>query len=158
MVRRWLSWSGVLLLAGVLLVAPPASAQGPATSSEAALSDFMKAVADSNLKGMAALWGTQKGSAAKTKAPPDYERRLLIMHAYLRGNSYRVAATQTEENADKRNMLVEFSRNGCNKVAQVRTVKSRNEGWLVNFIDLSAVGGPGQSCGAVSADSAPTGS
>lgn len=135
-------------LAFVLLVLAgrPLVAQAPPATGEAALADFMRAVTDSNLSRMASLWGTQKGSAAKTKAPPDYERRLIVMHAFLKGNTYRLAASQPEEGEDRRSFLVEFSRSGCNKVAQVRTVRSKNEGWLVNFIDLTSVPAPSKPC------------
>ena len=50
----------------------------------------MQAVADSNLQKMARLWGTSAGPAAKTNQPPDYERRIVVMQAYLRNDDYRI--------------------------------------------------------------------
>lgn len=135
------------LASGLLALLPGRMvAQGAATP-EAALDAFMQAVADSNLSRMATLWGTEKGSAAKTKSPPDYERRLIITHAFLRGAKHRLAATHTAagNSGSRRELTVEFSRNGCSRLAQVRAVQSK-EGWLVNFVDLDAIGVPGRSC------------
>ncbi len=146
MANRRLRTLPALAVALLFLTARPLLAQAPPATGEAALADFMRAVTDSNLSRMAALWGTQKGSAAKTKAPPDFERRLLVMHAFLKGNTYRLAASEPEEAEGRRSFLVEFNRSGCAKVAQVRTVRTKNEGWLVNFIDLSAVSAPGKPC------------
>jgi hypothetical protein len=135
-----------LALFAALLVPGRAAAQAPQTP-EAALNAFMKAVADSNLGRMTELWGTAKGSASKTKQPSDYQRRVYILYAYLRGASHRVTMVQPDTSEGKsRTMLVEFRRDDCEKSAQVRTVKSKSEGWLVNWIDIAAVGTPGRSC------------
>lgn len=160
MVHRSLRFLLPLALPTLVLSVTPAVAQAPAATGEAALADFMRAVSDSNLSRMALLWGTQKGSAAKTKAPSDFQRRIIVMHAYLKGNTYRLAAAEPEKDGGRRSFLVEFDRGGCTKVAQVRVVRTKNEGWLVNFIDLAAINPPGKACDGIGgrADSSPAGS
>ena len=56
----------------------------------------MQAVADSNVDKMAHLWGTASGPAAKTNQPPDYQRRVAIMQAYLRNDSFRITSDVPE--------------------------------------------------------------
>ncbi|HEX5631942.1 MAG TPA: hypothetical protein VFX50_01900 [Gemmatimonadales bacterium] len=135
-------------LALVIALALPARAvaQAPQTP-EAALNAFMKAVADSNLGRMSQLWGSEKGSASKTKAPDGYQQRIYIMYAYLRGASHKVTMVQPDtSNGKARTMVVDFSRGDCQKQVLVRTVKTKNEGWLVNWIDIASIGTPGRSC------------
>jgi hypothetical protein len=137
-----------LLVLGAALVGPVRlAAQAPA-SPEAAVNAFMQAVADSNMTRMMQLWGTEKGSAMKTKQPPDYQKRVYVMYSYLRGASHRISGMQPDtSDAKRRSMLVEFKRNDCTSQARVRVAKSKDEGWLVNWIDLAAVGTPGRQCG-----------
>jgi hypothetical protein len=135
-------------LALVLVLALPARAvaQAPQTP-EAALNAFMKAVADSNLGRMSQLWGTEKGSASKTKSPEGYQQRIYIMYAYLRGASHKVTMMQPDtSSAEARTMVVDFTRGDCQKQVLVRAVRSKNEGWLVNWIDIASIGTPGRSC------------
>lgn len=137
-----------LLVLGAALAGPPRlAAQAPA-SPEEAVNAFMQAVADSNMGRMLQLWGTEKGSAARTKQPPDYEKRIYVMYSYLRGSKHRISGVQPDTSDPKRrSMLVEFKRNDCAAQARVRAAKSKDEGWLVNWIDLAAVGTPGRQCG-----------
>jgi hypothetical protein len=136
-----------LLVLGAALAGPVRlAAQAPA-SPDAAVNAFMQAVADSNMNRMLQLWGTEKGSAAKTKQPPDYQKRVYVMYSYLRGASHRISGMQPDtSDTQRRSMLVEFKRNDCTSQARVRVAKSKDEGWLVNWIDLAAVGTPGRTC------------
>ena len=85
--QRW-CWT-VFLLAGCGGGSAPVQ---PATSAAAAVRGFMQAVADSNVDKMAGLWGTANGPASQTRQPPDYERRVAIMLAYLRNDYFRVTS------------------------------------------------------------------
>jgi hypothetical protein len=81
--------------AAVLLAACSSGSGGtsqvpPANTASAAVQNFMKAVADSNLTSMANLWGTSRGPAAKTREPSDFERRVAVMQAYLSHDDYRI--------------------------------------------------------------------
>lgn len=140
----------------------PASAQSHAPSagsaqaaSEAAVQGFLRAVADSNLDKMAELWGTSKGSAAATHQPSDYQRRLVVVQAYLRGADYRILSGAPDQSSkDRRVLQVEMSRNGCDKIVPFTTSQSR-KGWLVSAIDLDQLGGPGHQCGAADSTKSP---
>jgi len=124
----------------------------------------MQAAADSNLARMAELWGTRAGPASKTKDPPDYERRLVIMQAYLSGAPYRLvpgAAAQVEpaggggasdklptpaDDATARQVVVQLERPGCLKFVPFTVVKSADNAWVVNQVDLAAAGHPKRPC------------
>ena len=138
-----------LLVLGAALAGPAQLAAQAPQSPEAAVNAFMQAVSDSNMTRMMQLWGTEKGSAAKTKQPPDYQKRVFIMYSYLKGSAHRIAGMQpdTATGTGRRAMVVEFKRQDCTAQAVVRTVKTKSEGWLVNFVDLAAVGSPGRQCG-----------
>ena len=61
---------------------------------EAAVNAFMKAVADSNLARMTQLWGTSEGSAATTRKPADFQKRMYVTYAFLKGGTYKISATE----------------------------------------------------------------
>lgn len=129
----------------------------------------MQAAADSNLTRMAQLWGTRAGSAAKTGQPSDYERRVTIMQFYLSGSSYRIvpgaaaeieapagapagAATKEklpgpgDESANTRQIVVQLDRQGCAKFVPFVVIKTVDNTWLVNQVDLAAAGHPKRPC------------
>ncbi len=130
-----------------------AGAPAPAASAERAVQEFMQAVADSNLAKVAQLWGSAKGPAATTHEPANYEQRITIIQAYLRGSQYRILSNDTDPAAPEQRLLqVELTRPNCQKIVPFSLVRSGNA-WLVNRIDLTAAGSPGRPC-----DSAPSGS
>lgn len=117
----------------------------PDAGPTAAVDQFMRAVADSNLTRMAELWGTTRGPAASTKQPSDYERRIQIMHAYLKGSDAKVLSAL--ERADDRVVYhVELARADCRRNVPFTVVRVRGDLWVVNAIDLAAVGTPGRPC------------
>jgi hypothetical protein len=139
------------LLIGLVPGAAPLSAQTASpqaqAQSETAVQSLMQAVADSNLDKMAELWGTSKGPASQTHQPTDYGRRLFIMQAYLRGAGYRILSNSRDGNNDNRRVLqVEMTRNGCTKIVPFTTIRA-GQRWLVEAVDLDALGGPGRRCG-----------
>lgn len=151
---------GGFLLGMLLCAALPAglAAQGKPSSPEDAMNQFMQAVADSNLPRMGQLWGTKDGSAAKTRQPNEFQKRIFLMHAYLKGGTWRIANSVADPDGKgkKQQMLIDFRRGDCQKTVPAATVLSKDEGWLVNFIDINAVGVPGRGCGAPdSAQAAP---
>jgi hypothetical protein len=105
----------------------------------------MQAVADSNLTKMAALWGTASGPALKTRQPPDYERRVAIMQAYLRNDSFRLTS-DTPEGAARRALLVELKRQTCTWSVPFVAIKAGDGSWLVHQVDLAAAGNPARPC------------
>jgi hypothetical protein len=124
----------------------------PARSATAAVQSFMQAVADSNLNKMAGLWGTTSGPSARTHQPPDYERRIAIMQAYLRSESYRVTS-DTPEGQNRRALTVELRRQACTWNVPFVAVTTSDGSWLVTSVDLAAAGNPARPC--VEGDSLP---
>jgi hypothetical protein len=117
----------------------------PAKTASAAVQGFMQAVADSNLDKMAALWGTASGPAAKTRQPKDYERRIAIMRAYLRNDSFRLTS-DVAEGADRRAVRVQLRREVCTWNVPFVAVKTTDGSWLVTQVDLAAAGNPARPC------------
>jgi hypothetical protein len=118
----------------------------------------MQAVADSNVEKMASLWGTASGPASQTKQPPDWQRRVAIMQAYLRNQSFRITSDVPEASQDRRTLQVEIKRDTCTWNVPFVAVKAREGSWLITQVDLAAAGNPARPCddrGA--ADSAPKG-
>jgi hypothetical protein len=104
----------------------------------------MQAVADSNVAKMATLWGTSRGSAAKTGQPQDYQRRVAIMRAYLRNDSFRLTS-DARETDDRRALSVELRRQTCTWHVPFVVIRT-GEGWLINQVDLTAAGNPSRPC------------
>ena len=113
----------------------------------------MQAVADSNLAKMAALWGGASGPAAKTHQPPDYERRLIVMQAYLRNDDSRIASDTPEGVPSKHSVQVEIRRSACTWTVPFTVIQLADGSWLVNQVDLGAAGNPARPCAPSDADS-----
>jgi hypothetical protein len=105
----------------------------------------MQAVADSNLSKMASLWGTANGPASKTGQPPDYERRIAIMQAYLRNDSFQLTSDVAEA-ADRRALRVEIRRQKCTWNVPFVAIQTSDRSWLINQVDLTAAGNPARPC------------
>jgi hypothetical protein len=119
---------------------------GPTNSARGAVESFMLAVADSNLSGMASLWGTAAGPAARTGQPPDYERRVAIMHAYLRNESHRIVSDTPVATGSRHALQVEIRRQLCSWVVPFTAIKLGDGNWIVSQVDVTAAGNPAQSC------------
>jgi hypothetical protein len=117
----------------------------PSNTAAATVKGFMQAVADSNLAKMASLWGTANGPAAKTRQPQDYERRIAVMQAYLRSDSYRLTS-DVAETPDRRVVQVEIRRQACTWSVPFVTIKAADHSWLINQVDLTAAGNPARPC------------
>ena len=105
----------------------------------------MQAVADSNLAKMASLWGTSSGPAAKTRQPPDWERRVAIMRAYLRNDGFRLTS-EVPESTERRALQVEIRRQTCTWSVPFVAVRTSDGSWLVNQVDLTKAGNPARPC------------
>ena len=139
-------WLGTVLLLAACGGGGGAEAVKPASSARGAVQSFMQAVADSNVEKMALLWGTATGPAAKTNQPPDWERRVAIMQAYLRNQSFRIMSDSPETDENRRAIQVEIRRETCTWTVPFVAVKSRDGSWLVNQVDLAAAGNPARPC------------
>jgi len=118
----------------------------PANSASDAVRSFMQAVADSNVVKMANLWGTASGPAARTNQPPDWKRRIAIMQAYLRNDSFRITSDVPEADESRRGLLVEIKRRTCTWTVPFTAIKIRDGSWIVTQLDLAAAGNPARPC------------
>jgi len=152
--QRWLG--SVLLLAACGGGSAPQVQ--PATSASGAVQSFMQAVADSNVVKMASLWGTASGPAVKTNQPPDWQRRVAIMQAYLRNDSFRITSDVPEADESRRGLQVEIRRKTCSWIVPFTAIRIRDGSWIVTQLDLAAAGNPARPCDeGVRRDSAPQG-
>jgi hypothetical protein len=126
---------------------PRNAATAPVASSSQAVRLFMRAAADSNLARMGELWGSDAGPAAETGTPADYQKRLVIMQAYLRGDSIQVVSDMSIPGDDThRSVTIALYRQSCSKQIPMTMVRIRASGWIVNSVDLNAAGNPSRPC------------
>lgn len=146
---------GLALLPLLLVACGGSGGQvAPVPEAEASLRDFLQAAADSNFAGMSANWGTARGPASETGQPADYQRRMVIIQAYLHGSKFRVLSNEPAVDASNQRVLqVELSRSGCVNVVPFTMVRTGGGRWVVNQFDLEKVGSPSRACGA--SDTAP---
>ena len=144
----------VIKLRGILFAAVLAGCGGgsnpatvaPSNSARGAVQSFMDAVADSNLAQMANFWGSTGGPAARTRQPPDYERRIAIMHAYLRNESHRIVSDTPDAAGTRHALQVEIRRQLCSWIVPFTAIKLGDGTWIVSQVDLTAAGNPAQPC------------
>lgn len=152
--RRWYA-ALVLLAAACGGGGAGAGAVRPANTPATAVQEFMRAVADSNLDKMAMLWGTAKGPAARTRQPPDYERRIVIMQSYLSHDDSRILS-DTPDGSEGHHMLqVELRRQACTWTVPFGVVQLADRSWIIQQIDLTAAGNPARPCNPSEQDAAP---
>jgi hypothetical protein len=118
----------------------------PTGSAKGAVEAFMQAVADSNLTQMANLWGNAGGPAGRTRQPPDYERRIAVMQAYLQNESHRIVSDQPEAGGARHAVQVEIRRQFCTWNVPFTAIKLGDGTWIVNQVDLTAAGNPAKPC------------
>ena len=128
----------------------------PSNTASAAVDNFMRAVADSNLAAMASLWGTSKGPAAKTKQPPDYERRIAVMQSYLVNDDYRIQSDAAEGSDGRHALQVQLRRQACTWTVPFTVIRLSDGSWLVNQIDLTTAGNPARGCDPSMQDTMPS--
>jgi hypothetical protein len=130
-------WS-LALLAVVTAPAIAQNAEQGAPTASAAVEEFMRAASDSNLTRMAQLFGTNRGSAARTRKPDDFAKRMVLIQAQLHGVTVRANAETATEDSDRKVVTTEFARGNCKVTVPVRAVKAR-EGWLVLGFEVQDV-------------------
>jgi hypothetical protein len=118
----------------------------PTNSAKGAVENFMQAVADSNLTQMANFWGSSAGPAARTGQPPDYERRIAIMHAYLRNESHRIVSDTPDASGTRHALQVEIRRQLCSWLVPFTAIKLGDGTWIVSQVDVTAAGNPARPC------------
>jgi hypothetical protein len=126
----------------------------PARTADATVQNFMKAVADSNLATMADLWGTTRGAAATTHQPPDYERRIAVMRAYLNHDDFRILSNNPDGSEMRRAMQVQIRRQACTWDIPFTVIQLADGTWIINQVDLGAAGNPARPCDPSAKDTA----
>lgn len=145
MTNRW--WcAAALALAACSSGGGAASEVHPARTADATVQSFMKAVADSNLATMAELWGTARGPASKTRQPPDYERRIAVMRAYLNHDDFRILSNNADGVDTRRAMQVQIRRQACTWDIPFTVIQLADGTWIINQVDLASAGNPAKPC------------
>jgi hypothetical protein len=154
--RRWCGAALVLAACGGGAAAGGSEKVRPAGSASSAVTSFLQAVSDSNLDKMATLWGTTAGPSSRTKQPPDYEKRIAVMQAYLRHDDSRIV-TDAQDGLPTRHLVqAELRRSACTWTVPFTVVQLGDQSWIVNSVDLTAAGNPSRACNPGAADSATT--
>jgi hypothetical protein len=139
--------SAVLAACGGGSTGHPSAEPGPVTSPRGVVEQFLEAVADSNVQKMGMLWGTSAGPAAKTNQPPDWERRIVVMQAYLQNEGTKVTGDAPDNTSPERHLVqVELRRQLCTKSVPFTVIKLPDGSWVVNQVDLGAAGNPARPC------------
>ena len=125
------------------------SAPAPATPDQT-IEQFLTAVNASNLAGMAAMWGCERGTvdACVTMSEAEKNQRLTIMQRMLRSDSHMITATDATD-PSKRVVSVAITQGTRRFVVPFTAVPTRAGGWLIKEIGLDAAmpsaGSPQQS-------------
>jgi hypothetical protein len=146
MIERWAAIVAIAL-AGCGSTATGAKPSLGLTSPEAAVRGFMQAVSDSDITRMTQLWGNEQGPAAETGQPQDFEKRMLIAQAYLRGSILKSLKEDIDPaDPSKRTVTLELDRGRCTRTVPVDVVKTNAGSWIVTSIDLNMAGTPSRPC------------
>lgn len=135
----------LVAVAAVACAAPLVGQQATSRSPSAVVEEFMRATADSNLIRMSELWGTSKGPARRTGLPKDYQKRIVIMNAYLKGVSARALSEVDARHSNERIVTTELSHGGCRVTIPVTTVRAKGV-WIVKSFDLNQAAEANRPC------------
>jgi hypothetical protein len=152
--RRWIGATLLLAACGGGAASGGAAPVRPANTASAAVTAFLQAVSDSNLDRMASLWGTTAGPAGRTRQPPDYQRRIAVMQAYLRHDDSRILTDTPDATTTKHAIQAELRRAACTWTVPFEAVRLADGTWIVNSVDIAAAGNPARPCNPGVADSA----
>ena len=151
--RRWIGATLVLVACGGGSAGGPGQVR-PAGSASSSVTEFLRAVSDSNLSKMADLWGTAAGPSSRTRQPPDYERRVAVMQAYLRHDDSRIVNDTPEAIPTRHTVQAELRRSACTWTVPFVVIQLADGGWIVNSVDLATAGNPVRPCEPQATDSA----
>jgi hypothetical protein len=114
----------------------------------ATVQTFLEAVRDSNLTAMADLWGGSRGPALNYMDREELRKRLTVIQIYLDHERYELvqeSGLTVAGGGGRQGVMARLFREGC--IANVPfTLVPWSGRWLVNDIDLSAVGNPARQC------------
>jgi hypothetical protein len=131
-----LTFTAAWLAAGAARL--PAQKVDTMSTASAAVQEYIRAAADSNLSRMAQLLGTEKGNAVHINLP-NLEKRMVVTSLYLAHTKVRTLGEVSTTHSDQRTVTTEIALGACKVVIPVTAVHSKKDGWLVNDLDLSKV-------------------
>ncbi|MEX0692510.1 MAG: hypothetical protein WD934_10150 [Gemmatimonadales bacterium] len=112
---------------------------------QAAVRSFLEAVRANSITAMGELWGTERGPAVSFMERREMEQRLTVMRTYLNHDRYELVVGNEGGFGNQRVVRVRLYRRGCSPVVPF-TVVRYGAGWLVQQVDLEAVGNPQRDC------------
>lgn len=119
---------------------------GPDPGAERAVIAFLDAVRAKSLAGMAELWGTSRGPAMQSMPRDELQKRLTVMQIYLEHERYQILPSElVQTSSPNQTIRVRLTRAGCTPVVPFTVVRYRDR-WLVESVDLTAVGNPAVPC------------
>ncbi|HEY4322012.1 MAG TPA: hypothetical protein VGM77_12650 [Gemmatimonadales bacterium] len=121
------------LLATPLALAGQAPKAG--NSPADAVTQFMRAISDSNLTRVAQLFGNSDGPAFRTHNPKDYEKRIMAMQLFLRHVEVKTLGDMPADKGKGRTVTAQLSHGACRVTISIGVMHA-HEGWLVNNFDL----------------------
>jgi hypothetical protein len=136
-VRRLL----VVMAALVTLVGcrPGGGGATGASSSEAAILQFLNGARAEDLQVMSAVWGDEQSPTRDRVSRQELERRLLIIICHLRHDESRIGAAEAGE-AGRTVHRVELRRGEIRAAPRFTTVRNAKDGrWYVYDLDMVAV-------------------
>ncbi|HVH40048.1 MAG TPA: hypothetical protein VM764_08490 [Gemmatimonadaceae bacterium] len=132
----------IVVFAALVLFAAcrPGSTGAPApgaSSSDAAIRDFLSAARAQDLQALSAVWGNAEGPARDRMERQELERRLLIMMCHLRHDESRIGQSEAGE-AGRTLNSVELKQEGKIASTKFTTVRNTKSGrWFVEDFDLA---------------------
>jgi hypothetical protein len=117
----------------------PSAVGGAATgasSSAAAVQEFLNAGRAQDIQALSAVWGNDESPVRDRVDRQELERRLLIMVCHLRHEESRIGAPQAGE-AGRIRHSVELVNGGTTATSAFTTVRNRRSGrWFVEDFDM----------------------
>ena len=133
-----------LVMVLVVFTACHRAASGPmtgATSSDAAVQQFLFAAKAQDLQALSAVWGNEESPVRDRADRQELERRLLIMVCHLRHDESRIGPAQAGEGGRVMHR-VDLTQGTKTAAPIFTTVRNRKSGrWFVETFDMTAVSG-----------------
>ena len=96
--------------------------------------------------------GIGVGPAARTRQPSDYERRIVIMQAYLRHDDSRILTDTPAADPTRHAIQAQLRRSACTWTVPFEVIQLSDSSWIVNSVDVAAAGNPARPCDPTTTD------
>ena len=95
-----------------------------------------------------------RGHHARTRQPPDYQRRIVVMQTYLSHDDFRILGDVPEGSEARHTVQVQIRRGACTWTIPFLVLQLADGSWIVNQMDLTAAGNPARPCESSAQDTA----